>query len=55
MEGGTEILLGRTADDTRITRAIVGALRERDLSGYELWRWVTASSGSANAASVETA
>ena len=27
-------------DDTRITRAIVGALREHDLSGFELWQWL---------------
>jgi hypothetical protein len=26
------------ANDTRITRAIVGALRERDLSGYAIWQ-----------------
>lgn len=27
-------------DDIRITRAIVGALREHDLSGFEIWRWL---------------
>jgi DNA-binding PadR family transcriptional regulator len=26
--------------DVRIARAIVGALRERDLSGFEIWRWL---------------
>ncbi len=26
--------------DARIARAIVGALRERDLSGFEIWRWL---------------
>ena len=29
-----------TGDDVRITRAIVGALRGRDLTGFELWRWL---------------
>jgi DNA-binding PadR family transcriptional regulator len=28
------------ATDLRITRAIVGALRERDLSGYAIWQWL---------------
>jgi DNA-binding PadR family transcriptional regulator len=28
------------ANDTRITRAIVGALRERDLPGHAIWRWL---------------
>jgi PadR family transcriptional regulator PadR len=28
------------AIDPRITRAIVGALRERDLSGYAIWQWL---------------
>jgi DNA-binding PadR family transcriptional regulator len=28
------------ANDTRITRAIVGSLRERDLSGYAIWQWL---------------
>jgi DNA-binding PadR family transcriptional regulator len=28
------------AIDPRITRAIVGALRERDLSGYAIWQWI---------------
>jgi DNA-binding PadR family transcriptional regulator len=28
------------AIDLRITRAIVGALRERDLSGYAIWQWL---------------
>jgi DNA-binding PadR family transcriptional regulator len=27
-------------DDARIVRAIVGALREHDLSGFEIWRWL---------------
>jgi DNA-binding PadR family transcriptional regulator len=28
------------ASDLRITRAIVGALREHDLSGYAIWQWL---------------
>lgn len=28
------------ANDTRITRAIIGALRERDLSSFEIWQWL---------------
>ena len=31
---------GAATGALRITRAIVGALRERDLSGYEIWRWL---------------
>jgi DNA-binding PadR family transcriptional regulator len=27
-------------DDLRIVRAVVGALRERDLSGFEIWQWL---------------
>jgi DNA-binding PadR family transcriptional regulator len=30
----------QSRDDLRITRAIVGALRERDLSGYAIWQWL---------------
>src|SRR5450830_1064538 len=26
--------------DERITRAVIGALRDRDRSGYELWHWL---------------
>jgi DNA-binding PadR family transcriptional regulator len=32
--------------DTRITRAIVGALRAHDLSGFELWQWLGPVQGS---------
>jgi DNA-binding PadR family transcriptional regulator len=28
------------ATDLRITRAIIGALRDRDLSGYAIWQWL---------------
>jgi Transcriptional regulator PadR-like family len=28
------------ASDTRITRTIIGALREHDLSAFELWQWL---------------
>src|SRR5674476_1436297 len=30
----------QSRDDLRITRAIVGALRERDLAGYAIWQWL---------------
>lgn len=33
------------ASDLRITRAIVGALREHDLSGYAIWQWLGAVHG----------
>ena len=29
-----------TKNDLRITRAVVGALRQRDLSGFEIWQWL---------------
>jgi hypothetical protein len=34
--------------DERITRAIIGALRERDRSGYEIWRWIGATHGASS-------
>lgn len=36
---------GTTLDD-RIVRAIIGAVREKDRSGYEIWRWLGATHGS---------
>ncbi len=30
----------QAGDDIRITRAIVGALRGRDLTGFEIWQWL---------------
>ena len=36
---------GTTLDD-RIVRAVIGAVREKDRSGYEIWRWLGATHGS---------
>jgi DNA-binding PadR family transcriptional regulator len=38
----------RQEDDTdpRIARAIIGAIREQDRSGYEIWRWLGTTHGS---------
>jgi hypothetical protein len=34
-----------TASQTRVDRAVIGALRGRDLSGFEIWRWLGSEQG----------
>lgn len=41
----TPITNDPTAIKTRIDPAIVGALRGRDLSGFEIWRWLGCEEG----------
>jgi DNA-binding PadR family transcriptional regulator len=36
---------GPTTSQSRIDRAIVGSLRGRDLSGFEIWRWLGSEQG----------
>ena len=38
---------GLVTRESRIDRAIVGALRGRDLSGFEIWRWLGEETGTA--------